>query len=120
MLKETDVAQNNKIPLALQLWSVRDEMANGVPGTLKRLAEMGYEGVETAGTCNLSGEAFRGMLDDAGLACVGMHVGLDALEGEAFDSTVALGRALGTDRLIVPVADLENLGATIDRLNRES
>ncbi len=112
------MTSNRHIPLAVQLWSVRTEMARDPAGTLQQLAAMGYTGIETAGTYDLSGEQFRALLDSAGLQCVGMHVGLDALEGDALAATIAMAGALGTDRLIVPSADLDNLATTIDRLNQ--
>ncbi|MEI8243494.1 MAG: TIM barrel protein [bacterium] len=106
-----------RIPVAVQLYSLRTVAPQDVPGTLRAVAGMGYEGVELAGYYNLTGEQLRRMLDDCKLRCAGSHVGLDALEGEAFDKTVAMNQALGTDRLIVPGVDLENLDRTIERLN---
>jgi sugar phosphate isomerase/epimerase len=106
-----------KIPVAIQLYSLRDVAPKDVPGTLRKVAAMGYEGVEFAGYYNLDGAALRKLIDDCGLRCAGAHLGLDALEGDAFEKTVAMNKILGNDRLIVPVADLENLTQTIARLN---
>ena len=36
-------------PVALQLYSVRDDMASDFEGTLKKVKAMGYDGVEFAG-----------------------------------------------------------------------
>ena len=36
-------------PVALQLYSVRDAMAEDFAGTIKKVKEMGYDGVEFAG-----------------------------------------------------------------------
>jgi len=33
----------NKTPIAVQLWSVREKCAKDFVGTLKKIAEMGYE-----------------------------------------------------------------------------
>jgi sugar phosphate isomerase/epimerase len=107
----------NKIPVAIQLYSLRDVIPQDVPGTLRKVAAMGYEGVEFAGYYNLDGATLRKLLDDCKLRCAGAHVGLDALEGDAFDKTVAMNKILGNDRLIVPGADLANLSQTIARLN---
>ncbi|MDD5677144.1 MAG: sugar phosphate isomerase/epimerase [Kiritimatiellae bacterium] len=106
-----------KIPVAIQLYSLRDVTPKDVPGTLHKVAAMGYEGVEFAGFYNLDGTALRKLLADCGLHCAGAHCGLDALEGAAFEQTVAMNRLLGNDRLIVPSADLKDLSRTIDRLN---
>ncbi len=106
-----------KIPTAIQLYSLRDVAPKDVAGTLKQLAAMGYQGVEFAGYYNLEGPALRQLLDTCGLRCAGAHVGLDALEGDAFEKTVALNKALGNNRLIVPGVDLANLSKTLERLN---
>lgn len=106
-----------KIPVAIQLYSVRDVMATDVAGNLRRLAGMGYAGVEFAGYYDLSGKELKTLLDDAGLGCAGAHVGMQLLEGDAFDSTVKTNRELGNNRLIIPSADLNELDKTIDRMN---
>ena len=107
----------NKIPVAIQLYSLRDVAPKDVPGTLRKVADMGYEGVEFAGYYNLDGATLRNLLDDCKLRCAGTHLGLDTLEGDAFEKTVAMNKILGNDRLIVPGADLQNLTQTIARLN---
>ncbi len=91
-----------KIPVAIQLYSLRDVIGDDVPGTLKALAEMGYEGVEFAGYYGLAPAELRSMLDDCGLKCAGSHTGLQTLTPENFDETVAMNKALGTERMIVP------------------
>lgn len=109
--------QTRKIPVGIQLYSLRDVMPRDVPGTLRKVAQMGYDGVEFAGYYNLPGDELRKMLDDCGLICLGSHTGLAALEGDAFERTAALNKVLGTDRLIVPSADLGDVPRAIERLN---
>ena len=109
--------KDGRIPVAIQLYSLRDVIGNDVPGTLKQIAEMGYEGVEFAGYYDLSGEELRAILDENGLKCAGSHVGLPLLEGDVLAETVATNKALGTDRLIIPGADLDALDDTIRRMN---
>ena len=106
-----------KIPVAIQLYSLRTVAPKDVAGTLRAIAGMGYAGVEFAGYYDLPGEQLRQMLDACKLRCAGAHVGLDALEGAAFEKTVATNKLLGNDRLIVPGVDLANLDKTIERLN---
>ena len=45
----------------IQLYSVKEHMANSVADTLKELAAMGYSAVEPAGFFGLSAAAFRGL-----------------------------------------------------------
>lgn len=109
---------SKKIPIAIQLYSLRDVTPKDVAGTLRQVATMGYNGVELAGYYDLPGKELRRLLDDTGLRCAGAHVGLDSLEGDAFEKTVAINKTVGNDRLIVPWADLKAPSSQlVDRLN---
>ena len=82
------------IPVALQLYTVRDVAADDFAGVVKQVADMGYTGVELAGnTGGMSPERLRSFLDDLGLKLAGSHIGLDALENElrkVIDENLAL------------------------------
>lgn len=65
----------SKIPIALQLYTVRDYCEKDFPGTLRQVAEMGYAGVELAGTYSLSAAEVKDLLDELKLDCVGSHTG---------------------------------------------
>jgi sugar phosphate isomerase/epimerase len=91
-----------KIPIALQIYSVRKEAEQDLAGVLAAVAKMGYEGVEFAGYYGHSAQDVRRMLDDNGLQCCGGHLGLDTLLGEALPATIAFQRTLGNRFLIVP------------------
>ena len=90
------------IPLGLQLYSVREECARDLAGTLRAVADMGYEGVEFAGYYDRSAEELRVMLDDVGLRCCGTHTRLDTILPDALERTVDFNRTLGNVYLIVP------------------
>lgn len=90
------------IPIALQLYSVRDEAARDLMGTLEKVAEMGYAGVEFAGLQGHSAADIRKKLDELGLKCEGTHTAIDALSDEKFAQTVADHKTLGTTWVIVP------------------
>ena len=72
-----------KIPIGLQLYSVRNDCAKDLPGVLRAVARMGYEGVEFAGYHGRSAKELRQLLDDNGLKCCGTHTGLNTLLGDA-------------------------------------
>lgn len=91
-----------KIKIALQLWSVREECARDLEGTLKAVAEMGYEGVEFAGYYGRTAKDLRRILDDLGLEVAGTHIGIDTLLGEKLKETVEFNRTLNNKYLIVP------------------
>jgi len=91
-----------RIPIALQLYSVRHACEKDLPGTLQAVAKMGYEGVEFAGYYGRSAQELRAMLDDNGLKCAGTHTGLNTILGDELERTVEFNRTLGNRFLIVP------------------
>lgn len=103
-------AERKKIPIGLQLYSIREVIGKDIPGHLKQLKEMGYEGVEFAGYYGKKAEDLRKLLDDAGLKCCGTHTGLGTLKGEALKGTVEFNKAIGNRYLICPGMD----GKTVD------
>lgn len=101
-----------KIPIAFQLYTVRGEFSRDVPGTLKKLAEIGYKAVEFwgyAGTPEVyqkySAAELRKFLDDTGLKCCGIHMDLKAISKENLDRTIENNKALGNDLLNVAAAE---------------
>ncbi|MFQ6095925.1 MAG: sugar phosphate isomerase/epimerase family protein [Candidatus Bathyarchaeia archaeon] len=91
-----------RIPVALQLYSVREDCARDLAGTLEAVAKMGYEGVEFAGYHDRSAEELRRMLDDLGLRVAGTHIPIDTLLGEELERTIQFNKVLGNKFLIVP------------------
>ena len=99
-----------RIPLGLQLYSVRNDAAKDLPGVLEAVAKMGYEGVEFAGYYGHDPKKIRKMLDDNGLVCCGTHTGLGALLGDNLKRTIELHKTLGTKFIIVPGMGHDRLG----------
>jgi sugar phosphate isomerase/epimerase len=91
-----------KIPFGLQLYSVRNECAKDLVGTVKAVGRMGYKGVEFAGYHGRDAKTLRQLLDDAGLKCCGTHIALDTLLGDNLPKTVEFNQTLGNKFLIVP------------------
>lgn len=94
-------AATRRIPVGLQLYSVRDECAKDLPAVLAAVAAMGYEGVEFAGYHGRSADELRRLLDQNSLRCCGTHLSIDALAGDELERTVEFNRALGNEFLIV-------------------
>lgn len=97
-----------KIPVGLQLFSVRGACKKNLPSTLKSVREIGYEAVEPWGydgaTVRWQGYSagqLRKMLDDNGLACCGMHIQPAALQGDGLSRCIELNQALGNQCLII-------------------
>lgn len=63
----------------LQCWTIRDELQKDYEGALRKVAEMGFQGVELFG--QIPGAAhIKSVLDEVGLQVVGRHTGLDDLK----------------------------------------
>ncbi|MDR0456150.1 MAG: sugar phosphate isomerase/epimerase [Treponema sp.] len=97
---------------AIQLWSVRDITNSDFAGTLKKLAQMGYTGVEFAGYGGLSDREMKEILTTNGLKSIGAHVGLDRLENQ-LDEEIAYHKALGTEYIICPHSKIETKEDTL-------
>ena len=65
------------LPVAIQLYSLRDEMAKDFEGTLKAVKEMGYDGVEFAGLYDHDPKEVKAMCDELGLVPISAHVTTD-------------------------------------------
>ncbi len=91
-----------KIPIALQLYSVRAACGKDLPGTIEAIGKMGYQGVEFAGYYGRKAEDIRKMLDDNGLKCAGTHTGIDTLLGDKLKATIQFNKTIGSKFLIVP------------------
>lgn len=64
-----------RIPVALQMYTVRDEAAKDFIGTIKKVAEIGYEGIEVAGVFDTPAAELKKVLDGLGIKMCGAHVG---------------------------------------------
>lgn len=94
-------AARKKIPIAVQLYSVRSVAPADVPGTLAGIQKLGYEGVEFAGYYNRDAKALRQLLDDNGLKCCGTHIGVQTMVGDALPKTIEFNQILGNRNLVV-------------------
>lgn len=95
-------AKKKDIPIGLQLYSVRALMAKDVPGTIKSVADMGYQGVEFAGYFDYKAKDLRKILDDCGVVCCGTHTGIGTIQPENLKKTIEYNQTLGNKFLIVP------------------
>ena len=96
------IGLSKKIPIGLQLYSVRDDCKKDFAGTVAAVADMGYDGVEFAGYYDYSAKNLRKLLDDNGLKCCGTHIQLDTLMGDNLASTIEYNKTIGNKFLIVP------------------
>lgn len=98
----TKIQARGKVPIGVQLWSVRQLCQKDLEGTLAGLAKIGYQGVEFAGYYNRTAKELRKLLDDNGLRCCGTHTGIQTLLGDELGRTIEFNQVLGNPYLIVP------------------
>ncbi|HKP11665.1 MAG TPA: sugar phosphate isomerase/epimerase family protein [Blastocatellia bacterium] len=87
--------------LAVQLWSFRNDFKKDVPGTLRRVRELGFTNVELAGTYGMTAAQFRAELDKAGLRAVSMHVDYQTAR-DRIEQVIADAKTLGVTYVGVP------------------
>src|SRR5690606_35927112 len=99
--------------IGVQIYTVRDLMAQDMAGTLSAVARVGYQEVEFAGYFERSPAEVRRMLDDAGLAAPAAHVQLSAVRDDP-GALIETAMGVGHQMLIVPwVSEAER--ATLDQ-----
>jgi sugar phosphate isomerase/epimerase len=103
------------LPIGCQTWPVRERIAKDFPGTIKQLAEAGFQTIELcspvgyedsgfAGLAKYSGTELRKILSDAGVTCVSSHFGIKELR-ENQEGRIAWAKDLGLTQMIVPSLD---------------
>ncbi len=92
----------SKLPIAAQLYTLRDLTRTDFAGTLAQVRNIGYRGVELAGHGNLaSAKDVRKVLDDLDLELAGAHIGIDTLEKD-LAQTLDEQAVLGNQNIVCP------------------
>lgn len=95
-----------RMGIALQLYTLREPLAEDFKGTVRRVAEIGYEGVEFAGYGGLSAEEMKRLLEETGLRAVGSHVSLKALR-DNLQGEIAYAKTIGAGTIACPWLPVE-------------
>ncbi len=101
------VANPLGLPLGIQLYSVRQQMAENLDTALAGVAAAGFSEVEAAALPKESAQQIRAALDKAGLRCVSAHNSFADLQTR-MDETVAFNKELGVNFIICPSAGYRN------------
>lgn len=91
----------SKVPIALQLYTVRDDISRDLPGTLRQVAEIGYAGVEFAGFGEWKSQELKSILAELNLSAAGGHVPLDQLEQD-LEKSIQFSLELGNPYIVCP------------------
>lgn len=109
-------APPRRIPVGVQLWTLRRETAEDLPGTLKQVAAIGYRGVELWFQKWPDAQQLKTMADDCGLTIASAHVNLRDMQND-FSRIADYHHAIGNKSLVIPyVSDYK--GVTADSLRR--
>ncbi len=97
-----------RVPVGLELYSVRDELAKDLPGTVRAVAKMGYEVVEFFSpyyqwTPEYAKEV-RKLLDDLKIKCLSTHNGANAFTPEGIGKAIELNQILGSKTIVMASA----------------
>ena len=95
---------NGSARVGLMLYTVREDCARDFEGTVRAVAALGFEGVEVFDLHGHSAEEVHGWLDELGLAAIGRHALLEAIES-SLPELAEEARVLGWRRLSVAWID---------------
>ena len=101
---KAEKSEEGCLPVGLQLYSVRDDMAKDFKGTLQKVKEMGYDGVEFAGLFNNTPEQVKAMCAEIGLTPISAHVPLAEMLAD-IDKVIADYKAIGCEYIVVPYVE---------------
>ena len=103
------------LPIGCQTWPVREMIAKDFPGTIKTLAQAGFQTIELcspigykedgfAGLAKYKGSELKQILGDAGVTCFSSHFGIDELRKNQ-DASIAWAKDVGLTQMLVPSLD---------------
>ncbi len=92
----------------IQLYTVSKELNEDMPGTLNKIAGIGYRTVESAGMAGKSAAEFRKALDAAGLKCPSTHLFL--MPGQTAQQYYEYAKTLGSEYVVSSVVINPNAG----------
>lgn len=97
-----------KLPIGLQLYSVRDAMEKDFAGTIKAVAEMGYNQVEFAGLFGHSAEEVKAICAEAGVTPISAHVAPTVVLPD-IEGVVKTYADIGCKYMVIPWMNGESL-----------
>lgn len=120
------VAQRKRVPVGLELFSVRNELKQDLMGTLRAVAKMGYEGVEFFSPYFEWTPAYakevRKLLDDLNLRCFSTHNSSTAFALDRVSHAIELNQILGSKFIVMAgagkVEGLDGWKTVAENLNR--
>jgi sugar phosphate isomerase/epimerase len=120
-------AASKHIPIGLELYSVRDELAKDLPGTVEKVAKMGYQCVEFYAPyydwTSEYAKQVRKQLDTLGIRCYSTHNDAKSFTPEGIGKAMELNHILGTRYIVLasppePVKTIDGWKQVAELLNK--
>ena len=89
------------IPVAVQMYTLREESEKDFSGTLKKVADIGYQGVEFAGYYDMAAKELRKLIDGLGLKAASSHIPLDVLKRD-LSEVITAQHEIGSKKIVCP------------------
>jgi len=86
--------------IGLQLYTVRDKCEKDFKATIKKVAEIGYEGIEFAGYYGMDAKELSKLTEDLGIKAVSAHISLEEFE-KNFKKEVEYAQILGLESITI-------------------
>jgi sugar phosphate isomerase/epimerase len=98
-------AAAKRLPVGIELYSVRDELAKDLMGTVRAVAALGYEVVEFYSPYFAWTPAYatdvRKLLDELNIKCLSTHNPKQAIEGDGLKKAIELNQIIGSKTIVV-------------------
>lgn len=120
------IAQRRRVPIGLELYSVRNELKADLIGTVKAVGKMGYEVVEFYSpyfdwTPDFA-KNVRHTLDDLGVRCLSTHNDAKSFLPENLPRSIELNQIIGSRNIIMAsaakVANMDGWKTVAETLNQ--
>ncbi len=93
------------IPMGIEMYSVREELKKDPQGTVRAIAEMGYQGLEFYAPyfewSQAQAKEMKKLLDDLGIRCFSTHNSADYFKKENIQKAIDLNLILGSKYVVM-------------------
>ncbi|HME34121.1 MAG TPA: sugar phosphate isomerase/epimerase [Candidatus Sulfotelmatobacter sp.] len=119
------VAASGSIPVGLEMYSVRDALKQDPEGTVRAVAQMGYQAVEFYAPyfewTEIQAKQMRKLMDDLGIRCYSTHNDEDYFGADKIKRVRDLNLILGSKYVVLawtdPKTGVDGWKAVADKLN---
>lgn len=120
-------AKAKRVPVGVELYSVRDQLKQDLMGTVRQVAKLGYEGVEFYSPyfdwTTAYAKDVRKLLDDVGMKCFSTHNSARSYDDANIAKAIELNQIIGSKFIIMASAggrvnDLDGWKRVAERLTQ--